>query len=92
FRIDGKYQPVTITSSNEDVIEPWKNKDGEPLNNAASVKVYRPLPGKPPVKVTITVTITDKATGVKVSRNIDVTVQPLTQEELETAKALMKKP
>lgn len=91
FRIDGKYQPVTITSSNEDVIEPWKNKDGEPLNNAASVKVYRPLPGKPPVKVTITVTITDKATGVKVSRNIDVTVQPLTQEELETAKALMKK-
>lgn len=84
FGVDGKYQPVTITSSNEKVIET------PGVNNAARVYVYRPLPGKNPVPVTLTVTITDKETGVVVSKEILVTVQPLTQAEIDAEIALME--
>lgn len=90
FGVDGKYQPVTIESSNEDVIEPWKTVAGdEVLNNVATVKVYRPLPGKVPEKVILTIKITDKATGVFAKKNIEVTVTPLAQEEIDAAKAFM---
>lgn len=84
FGVDGKYQPVTIASSNEDVIQ------SPGVNNAARVWVYRPLPGEKSVKVILTVAITDKETGVSVSREIPVTVQPLTQEEIDAELALME--
>ncbi len=82
--IDGKYQPVTITSSDESVI---KTPD---VNNSARAEVYRPLPGSDPVDVTVTITITDKETEVTVSRDITVTVSPLTNEEIEAETALME--
>ena len=81
--VDGKYQPVTITSSNENVIV------APDVNNAARVEVYRPLPGEKAETVTLTLTITDKATGAAASRSIDVTVQPLTQREIDAETALM---
>lgn len=84
MHIDGKYQPVTITSSNPDVIKTWDT------NNAASAMVYRPLPGEVPVNVTLTIRITDKATNTVVSREIPVTVLPLTQKEIEDEIALME--
>lgn len=84
MQIDGKYQPVTITSSNPDVIKTWD------INNAASAMVYRPLPGEDPVDVTLTIRITDKATNTVVSREIPVTVLPLTREEIEDELALME--
>lgn len=90
FGVDGKYQPVTIESSNENVIEPWKTIDGnEILKNAATVKVYRPLPGKNPEKVVLTIKITDKATGVFAKKDIEVTVTPLAQKEIDDAKQFM---
>ena len=82
--VDGKYQPVTITSSNENVIET------PDVNNAAHAYVYRPLPGEEPEDVTMTITITDKETGVTASRDITVTVRPLTDEEIAEETALME--
>lgn len=84
MHIDGKYQPVTITSSNPDVIQTWDT------NNAASAIVYRPLPGEEPAAVTLTIRITDKATNTVVSREIPVTVLPLTQKEIADELALME--
>lgn len=40
FGVDGKYTPVTITSSDADTIVP------PDVNNAARAEVYRPLPGE----------------------------------------------
>lgn len=85
FKIDGKYYPVTITSSNPDVIV------APDVNNAARVEVYRPMPGEAPVDVTLTVTITEKASGISASKDIPVTVQPLTQEEIDAELALMER-
>ena len=92
FKVDGKYQPVTITTDNPSVIDYPRDKDDptKPLNNAARVYVYRPAPGEDPVTVTITVTITDKESGVYASKDISVTVLPLTHEELDEAAALME--
>ncbi len=84
FKIDGKYYPVTITSSNPDVIET------PDVNNAARVWVYRPLPGEAPVDVTLTIAITEKSSGISASKEIQVTVQPLTQEEIDAEIALME--
>lgn len=84
FKIDGKYYPVTIKSSNPDVI---KTSD---VNNAARVEVLRPMPGEDPVKVTVTVTITEKATGKFASRDIELTVQPLVNEEIDRELELME--
>lgn len=84
FKIDGKYYPVTIKSSNPDVI---KTSD---VNNAARVEVLRPMPGEEPVKVTVTVTITEKATGKFASRDIELTVQPLVNEEIDRELELME--
>ena len=84
FGVDGKYQPVTITSSNTSVI-------ADPdVNNAARVFVYRPLPGEDPVDVTLTVAITDLESGVRVSKDITVTVQPLDSDEIYKEIALMQ--
>ena len=81
--MDGKYQPVSISSSNERVIIP------PDVNNAARVSVIRPLPGEEAVDVTLTVTITDKATGVSAARDITVTVQPLDSSDIDREIALM---
>ena len=84
FKIDGKYYPVTIKSSNPNVIKTFD------VNNAARVEVLRPMPGKDPVKVTVTVTITEKATGKLASRDIELTVQPLVNEEIDRELELME--
>ena len=84
FKIDGKYYPVTIKSSNPDVIKTFD------VNNAARVEVLRPMPGEDPVMVTVTVTITEKATGKFASRDIELTVQPLVNEEIDRELELME--
>lgn len=84
FKIDGKYYPVSIKSSNPDVIKTFD------VNNAARVEVLRPMPGEDPVKVTVTVTITEKATGKLASRDIELTVQPLVNEEIDRELELME--
>ena len=84
FKIDGKYYPVTIKSSNPNVIKTFD------VNNAARVEVLRPMPGEDPVKVTVTVTITEKATGKLASRDIGLTVQPLVNEEIDRELELME--
>lgn len=83
FGVDGKYTPVIITSSDEDTIVP------PGVNNAARVEVYRPLPGEDAKDVTVTVTIRDKETGISVSRDFVIAVQPLTQQEIDDELALM---
>lgn len=59
------------------------------MNNAARVEVYRPLPGEDAKDVTVTVTIKDKETGIAVSRDFVIAVQPLTQQEIDDELALM---
>lgn len=83
FGVDGKYTPVTITSGDADTIVP------PGVNNAARVEVYRPLPGEDAKDVTVTVTIKDKETGIAVSRDFVIAVQPLTQQEIDDELALM---
>lgn len=84
FGIDGKYCPVSVTTSDNDVLE-------EPgVNNAARIWVYRDVPGGTTKVVTMTVTITDKASGVSVSRDFQIKVPALTQEEVDQEIALMK--
>lgn len=83
FGVDGKYTPVTITSSDTDTIVP------PDVNNAARAEVYRPLPGEAAKDVTITVTITDSDSGVAASRDFVIEVQPLTQQEIDAELALM---
>ena len=83
FGVDGKYTPVTITSSDEETIVP------PDVNNAARVEVYRPLPGEAAKDVTVTVTLTDSDSGVAVSRSFVMEVQPLTQQEIDDELALM---
>lgn len=84
FKIDGKYYPVSIKSSNPNVIKTFD------VNNAARVEVLRPMPGEEPVKVTVTVTIAEKATGKLASRDIELTVQPLVNEEIDRELELME--
>ena len=83
FGVDGKYTPVTITSSDAETIVP------PDVNNAARVEVYRPLPGETAKDVTVTVTLTDADSGVAVSRDFVIAVQPLTQQEIDSELALM---
>lgn len=84
FGIDGKYCPVSVTTSDNDVLE-------EPgVNNAARIWVYRDVPGGETKLVTMTVTITDKASGVSVSRDFQIKVPALTQEEVDQEIALME--
>jgi len=83
FGVDGKYTPVTITSSDEDTIVP------PDVNNAARAEVYRPLPGEAAKDVTVTVTLMDADSGVAASRDFVIEVQPLTQAEIDAELALM---
>lgn len=83
FGVDGKYTPVTIASSDADTIVP------PGVDNAARVDVYRPLPSEAPKDVTVTVTLTDSDSGVTVSRDFVIAVQPLTQQEIDSELALM---
>ena len=83
FGVDGKYTPVTITSSDADTIVP------PDVNNAARAEVYRPLPGEAAKAVTVTVTLTDSDSGVSASRSFLIAVQPLTQQEIDAELALM---
>ena len=83
FGVDGKYTPVTITSSDEDTIVP------PDVNNAARAEVYRPLPGEAAKDVTVTVTLTDADSGVAASRDFVIEVRPLTQAEIDAELALM---
>lgn len=85
FGIDGKYYPISITSSNEDII---KSPD---VNNSARVTVYRPAAGSGDAKTKVTVTITDTNSNVSVSRTFDMIVPALTQAEIDSEKALMNK-
>ena len=85
FGVDGKYTPVTITSSDEDTIVP------PDVNNAARAEVYRPLPGEAAKDITVTVTLTDADSGVAASRDFVIEVQPLTQAEIDAELALMAK-
>lgn len=88
---DGKYTPIKITSSNEDVIS------STDIYNAARVLTYRPLPGQAAKKVTVKVEILNRpggegeATDVLASANVQFTVQPLSEDELTAAEAFMKK-
>ncbi len=84
FGIDGKYCPVSVTTSDNDVLE-------EPdVNNAARIWVYRDVPGGTTKVVTMTVTITDKTSGVSVSRDFKIKVPALTQEEVDKEIVLME--
>ena len=52
--------------------------------------VYRPLPGGKPVTATYTVTVLDYATRVALTaRDFTITIDPLTQQEIDDAKAFM---
>ena len=95
LKIDGKYTPVVITSSDPGVIE------APTTPNSARVWVYRPLPGEAAKTVTLTVKILDRPSGpqpgddlstmrVLASKEIKVTVQPLTQAEIDAEIALME--
>ena len=95
LKIDGKYTPVVITSSDPGVIE------APTTPNSARVWVYRPLPGEAAKTVTLTVKILDRPNGpqpgddlsamrVLASKEIKVTVQPLTQDEIVAEIALMQ--
>ena len=59
------------------------------VNNAARVEVYRPLPGEDARLRHRHVTIKDKKTGISVSRDFVIAVQPLTQQEIDDELALM---
>jgi len=96
LKIDGKYTPVVITSSDPGVIE------APTTPNSARVWVYRPLPGESAKTVTLTMKILDRPNGpqpgddlsamlVLASKEIKVTVQPLTQTEIDAEIALMAK-
>lgn len=96
LKIDGKYTPVVITSSDSGVIE------APTTPNSTRVWVYRPLPGESAKTVTLTVNILDRPNGpqpgddlsamrVLASKEIKVTVQPLTQDEIDAEIALMER-
>lgn len=85
FGVDGKTTPVTITSQNETLVV------SPDTANAARTTVYRPMVGEPSATTTVTVTLTDKESGVAVSKDVIVCVQPLTEDEIEAEKLLMEK-
>lgn len=76
-------QNVKVESSNTDVMEV----------NGFHAYIYRPLPGEEPVTVSYTVKIHKLKDESKVyaKQTFKLTVQPLTQEEIDSAKAFMEK-
>ena len=92
---DGKYTPIMLYTSNADVVV----SAGPTTANVARMLTYRPLPGQEAKTVTITMKILSRPSGegtdyasmpVLASKDITLTVQALTQEELDTAAAFMK--
>ena len=92
---DGKYTPIMLYTSDADVVV----SAGPTTANVARMLTYRPLPGQEAKTVTITMKILSRPSGegtdyasmpVLASKDITLTVQPLTQEELDTAAAFMK--
>ncbi len=60
--------------------------------NSYRLYVYRPLPGEPARQVTLTVRMAHKNySDLSVTKDITLTVAPLTQEEIDHALALMEK-
>ena len=93
LKIDGKYTPVVITSSDTAVIEK------PDVANAARVNIYRPLPGEAAKTVTLTVKILDRPSGsgrdyanlpVLAEKSVIVSVQPLTRDEIDAEVVLME--
>ena len=93
---DGKYTPVLLTTSDDSVVV-----SADPATaNVARMVTYRPLPGQAARTVTVTMKILSRPGGegkdyasmtVLASRNITLTVQPLTQAEMDAAAAFMQK-
>ena len=92
---DGKYTPIMLYTSDADVVV----SAGPTTANVARMLTYRPLPGQEAKTVTITMKILSRPSGegtdyasmpVLASKDITLAVQPLTQEELDTAAAFMK--
>ena len=92
---DGKYTPIMLYTSDADVVV----SAGPTTANVARMLTYRPLPGQEAKTVTITMKILSRPSGegtdyasmpVLASKDITLTVQPLTQEELDTAAAFMR--
>ncbi len=93
---DGKYTPILLCTSDDSVIV-----SADPATaNVARMVTYRPLPGQSAKTVTVTVKILSRPSGegkdydsmtVLASKDITLTVQPLTQDELDAASAFMKK-
>ena len=72
----------TVTSDNEAVAKV----------NSYRLFVYRPLPGEPAQQATLTVRMDNTAySDLYVTKEITLTVAPLTQEEIDSAIALMEK-
>ena len=85
FKIDGKFYPVTMESSDPDVIFTYDTA------NAARVTVYRPAPGESKKEASVIITITDKDANISVSRTYNFVVLPITEDEIASELALMKK-
>ena len=93
---DGKYTPILLESCDADVVV-----SADPATaNVARMITYRPLPGEDAKNVTVTMKILDRPSGegsdyasMKVlgSKSVTLTVQPLTQDELDNAAAFMKR-
>lgn len=83
FGVDGKYYPVTITSSDTDTLV------APDVANAARVMVYRPPVRASAQIVTFSVSITDLARGVSAAKEFTIRVLPLEQAEINDALALM---
>lgn len=74
-------QKATMVSGNTDVLE----------FNGYHAMIYRPLPGEDPVTVTYTVMISDRRNGATLGqKTFELTVLPLTEEELQRAETFMK--
>ena len=85
FGVDGKYDPVTLSSDCADVIA------APDVNNAARFWVYRPGVGQEAASATITVTLHDRDTSITASKEFKICVPALTQEEIDAELALMEK-
>ncbi len=79
---DRYYQKVTMTSSNEDVLE---------FNGYHGV-VYRPLPGEEDVQVSYTVTISDRRNNATLGeKTFTLTVKAMEQSEIDEAASWMNR-
>lgn len=75
----------TVISNNKNVIETPE------VANAARAFVYRPLPGENAAEVTLTVIMTSRENpNLSVGKDIAITVQPLTQAEIDAALTFME--